>query len=502
MELRFYGATGTTTGSCHLVHSEGRSVLLDCGLFQGPREESWRKNSQFSLDPRSIDAVVQSHAHIDHSGKLPMLVRHGFQGRIHATPATRDLCEILLSDSAHIQLQDAQFMNRQRWRQARQRHQESIPKAKPARRSKALPQPKSRRARMAEPLLLPPREVMPLYLEEDVRDTLPRFLQHAYGQWFEPVPGMRFRFHDAGHILGSAWIEGEIREQSGLTKLVFTGDYGRYHQPILQDPEPLCEADIYISESTYGNRCHAPFHDTESELALALERLAKRPRGRLLIPAFAVGRTQHLLYELFKICRKRACANIGIVVDSPLASAATRIVLQHPECFDEEALEVYRAAREDQNFQKRLRFTQSVEESKALNEDPRPLVILSASGMMETGRILHHLAWNISDPAAEILVVGFQAQHTLGRRLIEGAREVRIFGMLHPVRAKISSMLGFSAHADRDDLLRALGPHAGRAQALFLIHGENDQRKPLREELRKRGFGRVECPENPRAWKL
>jgi metallo-beta-lactamase family protein len=512
MELRFYGATGTTTGSCHLLHSEGRTVLLDCGLFQGRREESWKKNRDFGFDPQGIQAVVQSHAHVDHSGKLPMLVRQGFAGRIHATPATRDLADILLHDSAKIALADAQFLNRQRWRLEREARRAPAPAQRGRRPSGGLPPPQGRRPSgglppprgknqpMVSSALLPAREIVPLYLEEDVHDTLPRFAKHEYGVWFEPVPGMRFRFRDAGHILGSAWVEGEIRERSGVTRLVFTGDYGRYHQPILRDPEPLSEAEVYISESTYGNRCHAPFVENESELSQAVQRLAARPKGRLLIPAFAVGRTQHILYELYKICRRRTCANVGIVVDSPLAQAATRIVMAHPECFDEEALAAFRAMQEDGSFRKRIRFTQSIEESKALNDDPRPLIVISASGMMESGRILHHLAWNVSNPATEILVVGFQAQHTLGRRLVDGASEVRIFGMLHKVRARVTNMLGFSAHADRDDLLAALGPHAGAARALFLIHGENDQRKPLAEELRRRGFARVECPENHRAW--
>jgi|LakMenEpi03Aug12_release.lakeMendotaPanAssembly.Ray.scaffolds.fasta_scaffold01737_27 metallo-beta-lactamase family protein len=500
MELRFYGATGTTTGSCHLLHSEGRTVLLDCGLFQGRREESWKKNRDFGFDPQGIQAVVQSHAHVDHSGKLPMLVRQGFGGRIHATPATRDLADILLHDSAKIALADAQFLNRQRWRLEREARRAPAPPRRDRRTSGGLPQPRSRNQPMVSSALLPAREIVPLYLEEDVHDTLPRFAKHEYGMWFEPVPGMRFRFRDAGHILGSAWIEGEIRERSGVTRLVFTGDYGRYHQPILRDPEPLSEAEVYISESTYGNRCHAPFDESESELVKAVERLAQRPRGRLLIPAFAVGRTQHILYELYRICRRKSCTQVGIVVDSPLAQAATRIVMAHSECFDEQALAAFRAMQEDGSFRKRIRFTQSIEESKALNDDPRPLIVISASGMMETGRILHHLAWNISNPATEILVVGFQAQHTLGRRLVEGASEVRIFGMMHKVRARVTSMLGFSAHADRDDLLRALSPHAGAARALFLIHGENDQRKPLAEEVRRRGFARVECPENHRAW--
>lgn len=530
MELRFFGATGTTTGSCHMVRSEGRSVLLDCGLYQGRREESRSRNEHFGFDVATIDAVVQSHAHVDHSGKLPMLERAGFRGRVHATPATRDLCELLLVDSAHIQLQDAQFLNKQRWRAARARHEQRGrrqddreheprgPRAHPhghghhhghdhdhdpaPRRDPRAELPLvDPRATQAAPLALPERELVPLYLEEDVRALMPRFQTQPYGEWFEPVPGMRFRFRDAGHILGSAWIEAEIRESQGLVRLIFTGDYGRFHQPILRDPEPLGEAEVVISESTYGNRRHPAFEDMQRELAAAVERVSATPHGRLLIPAFAVGRTQNILYALAQLCRDGRCPNVRIVVDSPLASAATRVVLAHPECFDAEALSEYKRLQTDQRFLQQLSFTQSIEESKALNDDPRPLVILSASGMLETGRILHHLAWNISNPAAEVLIVGFQAEHTLGRRLVERASEVRILGMMHTVRARITSMLGFSAHADRDDLLRALRPCAERAQALFLVHGENDQRVPLGEELRRSGFRRVELPEDPRAWR-
>lgn len=478
MELRFFGATGTTTGSCHMIRSEGRSVLLDCGLFQGRREESRKQNERFGFSPAKVDAVIQSHAHIDHSGKLPMLLRGGFRGEVHSTGATLDLCAALLADSAHIQLQDAQFLNRQRWRAERETGEA----------------PRGRR--------LPAGEVQPLYLEEDVRELMPRFRPHAYGEWFEALPGMRFRFRDAGHILGSAWIEAEIREQGGLSRLVFTGDYGRFHQPILRDPEPLSEADVVISESTYGNRCHEPVADLGKGLREAVERLAKRGRGRLLVPAFAVGRTQNILYELARLCRAGSCPNVRFVVDSPLATTATRIVYEHPECFDAEALAAYKDLQEDSSFRSRLVFTSSVEESKALNEDRRPTVLISASGMMESGRILHHLAWNVSNPETEILIVGFQAEHTLGRRLLEGASEVRIFGMLHQVRARVTPMLGFSAHADRDELLRALVPVAGRAKALFLVHGENDQRVPFAELLRRSGYARVELPAGPESYRI
>jgi metallo-beta-lactamase family protein len=323
------------------------------------------------------------------------------------------------------------------------------------------------------------------------------FTDHAYGEWFDAAPNMRFRFHEAGHILGSAWIEGEIREASGMKTIVFTGDYGRKNQPILRDPEPLARADVYISESTYGNRVHPPSADNDAELAEAVRRLAARGRGRLLVPAFAVGRTQNVLYSLSEIYRKGLVPPIDIVVDSPLATKATRVVLRHHECFDAEALAAYQRMETDSSFRSHLSFTESVDESKALNEDPRPLIIVSASGMMETGRIVHHLAWNIDKPETEILVVGFQAEHTLGRKLVQHAGEVNIFGVRHTVRARITSLLGFSAHADKNELLAALEPHAADAAALFLVHGEDDQRKPLGRELAARGFRRVEEPAGP-----
>jgi metallo-beta-lactamase family protein len=502
MELRFFGATGTTTGSCHMVTSGRSSVLLDCGFFQGRREESYRRNSGFSFDPASVTAVVQSHAHIDHSGKLPMLVRHGFRGRIHATRATLDLCQILLRDSAHIMVSDAEHLNRQRDRTRSRRPERGPDPDARDRLQSGLPAPRDPHQRAAPELDESAREILPLFVEEDVARTMPHFSGHEYGEWFEAAPGMRFRFRDAGHIVGSAWIEGEIGEGSEKRLLAFTGDYGRPHQPILRDPEPLGPADVYISESTYGDRVHAPFAGLDAELAASVSRLAQRGRGRLLIPAFAVGRTQNVLYSLAGMFRDKRCPPVRIVVDSPLATAATRVVLEHPECFDEEALAEYRRLQADSEFRSQLSFTESVEESMALNRDPRPTIVISASGMMENGRILHHLKSWIGSEDTEVLVVGFQASHTLGRRVLEGAREVRIFGATYPVRARITPMLGLSAHADRDELLAELSPHADRARAVFLVHGEDDQRKPLAAELSRRGFARVESPSGPETYRI
>jgi metallo-beta-lactamase family protein len=514
MELRFFGATGTTTGSCHMVRAGGYDVLLDCGFYQGRREESYERNSRCAFDPKSVHAVVQSHAHVDHSGKLPMLVRQGFAGKIHATSATRDLCDALLHDSAHIMLSDARFLNEQRARRGRAPAFRAGPSGERASSpahgaSTAHASSHAHAAVSADPhlghdpdVLLPAHDIVPLYLEEHVGETLRLFVDHAHGDWFQVAPNMRFRLHEAGHILGATWIEGEIQDERGTKRLVFTGDYGRKDQPILRDPEPLLDADVFISESTYGNRVHPPVAGMDAELAAAVNRLAARGRGRLLIPAFAVGRTQNILYSLSEIYRRKDAPPVDIVVDSPLATTATRIVLNHHECFDEEALRAYQRMESDPTFRSRVRFTDSVDESKALNTDPRPLIIVSASGMMETGRILHHLAWNIDKPETEILIVGFQAEQTLGRKLIQGAHEVYVLGMRRTVRAKITPMLGFSAHADKNGLIEALEPHAARAQALFLVHGEDDQRKPLGRELSTRGFRRVEEPSGPEPYRL
>lgn len=503
MELRFFGATGTTTGSCHRITLGSVSVLLDCGFFQGRREESYRRNSAFGFDPASLTAVVQSHAHIDHAGKLPMLVRHGFRGPIHATRATLDLCQILLRDSAHIMVSDAEHMNRERSRgRGRPAERGGRPEDARDRLQTALPAPRDPHERAAPPLDDSAREVLPLYTEEDVARAMPHFVGHEYGEWFEAAPGMRFRFRDAGHILGSAWVEAEIGQGTEKQLLVFTGDYGRKHQPILRDPEPLSPADVYISESTYGDRVHPPFEGLDAELAASVNRLAQRGRGRLLVPAFAVGRTQNVLYSLAGLFRAKRCPPVRIVVDSPLATAATRVVLEHPECFDQEALAEYRRLQEDSAFRSHLSFTETREDSMALNVDPRPTIVISASGMMENGRILHHLKYWVGSQDAEILIVGFQAAQTLGRRILEGSSEVRIFGATYPVRARITPMLGLSAHADREELLAALGPHVDRAKAVFLVHGEDDQRLPLAAELARRGFARVESPSGPEPYRI
>jgi metallo-beta-lactamase family protein len=498
MELEFHGATDGTTGSCHLLRAGGMQILLECGLFQGRRSETFRRNARFRFDPRPIDAVVLSHAHIDHSGRLPMLVRDGFEGAIHATGATADLADPMLQDSANIQVKDAEYLNRRRMHEKVRTR--GLRRANPRRAGKRIE--RAWREEDDAPALAvsnpPVRDVLPLYLPEDVQPALRSFARHRWGEWFAIGPSVRARFHDAGHILGASWVELEARERGKTRRLVFTGDYGRA-QPILRDPEPLAPADVVISESTYGDRCHPPVDDTETQLGAAVDRLMKRRRGKLLIPAFAVGRTQHVLYSLERIAAKRGYDDLRVVVDSPLAAKATQIVARHPECFDEDAIAQFERIRAGRG-RVRVSFTESVDESKALNRAPGPIVIVSASGMMESGRILHHLAWNVSDPTTEIAVVGYQAHGTLGRRLVEGESEVNILGMRHSVRARITVMNGFSAHADRDELLAALTPIARECKSLFLVHGEDDQRMPLARTLRERGFAKVECPRDSRRW--
>lgn len=488
MQIRFFGATGGTTGTCHRVTVGGRHVLFDCGLVQGPRAEARRRNERFGFDPREIHAVVQSHAHIDHSGKLPMLVREDWSGPIHATHGTRDLCEILLRDCAHILLKDAESLNRKRLRKSVRGRR------KRERRWRAGDRP--------EPLgpgKFPTAEIEPLYLDEDVEETLPMFETHGYGEWFDVAPGFRARFHDAGHILGSAWIESELEEDGRRLRLVFSGDYGR-EQPILRDPVPLEPADVVVCESTYGDRVHERGDDMLRGLDEALTRLEQRGHGRLLIPSFAVGRTQNMLFLLARLFERRGSSPVSVVVDSPLATSATRIVASHPEYFDAEARAVFE--RFSDGGPMRLEFTESVDDSIALNHDRRPLVLISASGMMESGRVLHHLVWNIGRDDCEILVVGYQASGTLGRRILEGAREVNILGERYSVRARVTPLLGFSAHADRDELMAALGPLASSTKRLFLVHGENDQRAPLARRLRAAGFGEVLEPSDERVWDL
>lgn len=452
MHIEFSGAAQEVTGSCHIVRANGKTILLDCGLFQGRRAESAVKNRRLPLPVDEIDAVVLSHAHIDHAGRLPFLVAQGYQNRIWATAATRDLCAIMLADSAHIQEKDAEFL--------------------------------ARRNRDAEP---------PLYTMRDAVRVQELMTGVPYGTTFDVLPGVRATFVEAGHILGSASVMLDVTEGSETKRLVFSGDVGRSGLAIIRDPAPPTGAHAVIMESTYGDRDHESVEGARETLGRVVRETAARG-GRVLVPSFAVGRAQELIYDLHELARAGQIPEIPIVVDSPLAVDATTVFELHPEVFDQgEAL--VRSAQTLFRFPL-LRYTRSVEESKALAGHHGPMVIVAASGMAESGRILHHLAQGAGDPRNTILVVGFMAEHTLGRRIVERRDTLRIFGDQVPLRARVEILNGYSAHADRGELrawldaVRATSPALG---AVHLVHGESPAQDVLRASLAGAGY-RVTVP--------
>ena len=447
MEITFFGAAQEVTGSCHVLRVGDKSVALDFGMFQGHRDETQEKNQSLPFTPDEIDAVILSHAHIDHSGRLPLLARYGFHRPIYATPATRDLCAVMLADSAHIQEKDAEFM---------------------ARRQKSF--------------------VQPLYGQADVARLMSQMMSIPYNRPFEPVPGIRATFVEAGHILGSASVVLECTEGSVSRRLVFSGDIGRWGLPIIRDPDPPRGADVVIMESTYGNRDHQSVADMPNQLARIIRETAAKG-GRVLIPAFAVGRTQELLYDLHRLSRADAIPPIPIVVDSPLAIAATSIFATNPDAYDQSE-ELVADVANLFDFE-RLQFARDAAASKALNTRIGPMVIIAASGMAESGRILHHLAHGAADPRNTILIVGFQAEHTLGRRIVERRPMLKIFGDEVPLRARVEVLNGYSAHADRGELVRWIGTVRGVEKAalpVYLVHGEPEAQSALRDTLAQDGY--------------
>lgn len=456
MRLRFVGAAREVTGSAHLLQILGQTILLDCGLFQGRRRETADKNRTLPYATDRIDAVVLSHAHIDHAGRLPFLVKEGYTGPIHCTAPTRDLCEVMLADSAHIQQKDAEFL--------------------------------ARRQRDA---------VEPLYVLSDVSDALTQFRPHRYHDRFEVVPGVTGRFVDAGHILGSASVELEWEEDGRTRRLGFSGDIGRVGLPIIRDPEPLERLDWVIMESTYGNRDHESVANARDALARVVHETAARG-GRVLIPAFAVGRTQELLYDLHALARAKRIPRIPIVIDSPLANEATHVFRDNTEVFDtSEPLVRSTNGNGESLFDFDLvQFTPEVEDSKAMMRRSGPMIVIAASGMVESGRILHHLMHSAGDPRSTILIVGFQAEHTLGRRIVERQPIIKVFGDELPLRARVEVLNGYSAHADRMDLQRWLDDVRATSPSLedvFLVHGEREAQDALAAQLEARGY-RVSAP--------
>ncbi|MDZ7642536.1 MAG: MBL fold metallo-hydrolase [Desulfurivibrio sp.] len=462
MKLTFHGAAGTVTGSQHLLEVNGKRILLDCGLFQGKRKEAFELNRQGFYNGKKLDCLILSHAHIDHSGNIPCLVNSGFAGDIYTTQATRDLCAIMLMDSAHIQEQDVQFVNR-----IRQRHGQQ------------------------------PFE--PLYTKEDVVRAMPQFVGISPGRPREILPGIHLTLTEAGHMLGSANVVLDIDEQASgqRRRLLFSGDIGQPGIPIIRDPVlPTAGADILIMESTYGNRRHPPYQDSEQELRRIVNETHQRG-GCLLIPAFAVGRTQQLVYALHKLYLADAIPDLPIYVDSPLATRATDIFRLHPETYDREIRDFILQGNHDNPFGfETLRYTQTVAESKELNLLRRPAIIISASGMLEGGRILHHLRHRVADPKNTILITGWQAPNTLGRKIVEGQEKIKIFGEEFPLKARLEILTGFSGHADRDGLLAWAGAMERKPARTFLVHGESDAATALAASLKEQaGFSQLDIPE-------
>ncbi len=461
MKLTFRGAAQTVTGSMHELQLNGSRYLLDCGLYQGRRTEAFSRNRKFPFPAREVDAVILSHAHIDHSGNLPSLVKSGFEGPIHATPASTDLCGAMLRDSAHLQEKDATFLNKRQ----------------------------NRRKRIE--LMEGDGQVEPLYTIEDAEKTLPLFVETGYAK-AAALDGLGFEFHDAGHLLGSAWMRLDLEERGRRARVVFSGDVGRHGLPIIRDPEQPAEADYLILESTYGNRLHKQEEVVLSKLAGVINRTAGRG-GKMIVPAFAVGRTQQLVLMLHQLCERGEIPNIPIFVDSPLAVDATEAYRRHPECFDEEAAR-YLTGGEDPFGFRRLRYIRDVAESKALNDLRGPVIIISASGMCEAGRILHHLRNNVEDSRSTVLIVGFQAEHTLGRKLVDKLPEVPIFGEPMRLRAEVVTMNELSGHADQHELLAWMKPMAKTLKRVFLVHGEPSQSHGLAAAIRERYGLEVDVP--------
>ena len=457
MKIQFFGAAQEVTGSQFLLTVNDKRILVECGLFQGRRAEAYAKNQHFKHDPKLIDAVLVTHPHMDHTGNLPLLVKQGFKGKIYGTPPTIDLSQIMLRDSAHLQEKDLEWVNKIRFKKGE------------------------------EPL-------KPLYTTADVEACLDSFVAKTYDETFTLGPGINVRFHEAGHILGSAGIMFDINEKGKPIRLGFTGDIGRPNTPILRDPNYLRDLDILVMETTYGNRLHGHLDDIEEELATTIRNVAKGG-GKVIIPSFAVGRTQHVVYLLHKLFDQDRIPDMPIYVDSPLACHATDVYRSYPEYFDRETNRQFLNDHEDPFGFRRLKYITESAESKKLNGLTFPHIIISGSGMCEGGRILHHLRNNIENHRNLILFVGYSANETLGRKLMDGMKTVKIFGEPHEVKCQIKIIDAFSAHADRRELLdyvAATPPE--RLKHVVLVHGESEQSLPFRDALRSKGYENVYYP--------
>lgn len=452
-EILFHGACEEVTGSMHMIEVRGKWVALDCGMFQGRRADSETKNREWPMEPHKIDAVVLSHAHIDHTGRLPRLVRDGFDGPIYCTPATRDLSAVMLPDSAHIQQEDVKYLNKRRQRKG-----------------------------------LDPVE--PLYDEEDAVAAVRLMRSMPYQSRFDVVPGLSALFQDAGHMLGSSSVSLEVDTGGGSARSVFfSGDVGRPHTPILRDPTPFPKASFVLCEATYGGRVNEPVSDAREKFVAIVKETFDRG-GKVIIPAFSVGRTQTIMYFLHEAMAAGLLHHLPIFVDSPLALNATEVFRTHPECFDKETRQLQQTAGDPFGLSC-CTYIRDVEESKRLNLRKDPCVIISASGMCEAGRIRHHIKNNVEEPKNSLLFVGYQAANTLGRRLVEGAKSITLFHEEYRVRCQVAQIHGFSGHADQADLLRAFEPLRDAANDVYLVHAEPEQSNILADMLRDRGFQHV-----------
>lgn len=446
MKITFCGAAGEVTGSQHLIESGNLRILLDCGLFQGHRASSRAKNETFICRPRDLDAVILSHAHIDHCGNLPGLYRENFRGDIFCTPPTADVTGVMLEDSVRIQSEDARYLNRH--------HPGNLPR------------------------------IMPLYDEEHVRRVTKQLVPLDYGAWHDLYPELRIRFRDAGHILGSAIVELEFQEKGEVKRVVFTGDLGRRDLPLLRDPELVNGCDVLITESTYGNKIHEPADDLKSHL-LRVIREAVAANGKVIIPAFSLGRTQNVVYFLNELTNSGELPNVPVFVDSPLSRKLTDIYRNHPGVFDQDLQNTLKGDKDPFGF-RGLQYISSQDESIALNRRPGPMVIVAASGMCEGGRVLHHLKHNVSRPENVIVIIGFQASGTLGRRIVERQPYLKILDREYPLRAKVEILNGLSAHADANDFkwwFDHMASTTGIGQA-FIVHGEAEPAKAVAQLLR------------------
>jgi len=447
MKLSFLGAAKMVTGSSYLLEVGTQKILIDCGMFQGSKAITVNNSREFLYDPTAIDCVLLTHAHIDHSGLLPKLCKSGFKGMIYATKVTNELCGIMLPDSAHIQEFDAEIANR-----------------KGKRAGKKL--------------------VEPLYSIDDARVCLTHFSPVDYDAVLILSPSVKVCFRDAGHILGSAMIEVWVTEQGKTSKLLFSGDLGQPNQPIIKDPTLIDEADYIIVESTYGNRLHEEY-DKEEKLASIINASVARG-GNIIIPSFAVGRTQTMLYYLHNLLKTGRIPDMPVIIDSPLAISATDIFLHNNQDYDTEAMEMLYKDHDNPLLMPQLRFTKTAEESRALNDMKDPAIIISASGMCDAGRILHHLKHNLWRSEASVLFIGYQAQGSLGRRLVEGAKKVKVLGEEISVKANIYNLDGFSAHADQKQLLTWLSYFKTKAANIFLVHGESEASETFAQLIKEK----------------